>query len=197
VFHVLRRFAVASAEADYRAGVAEAARIRERAPMWLRTAIAFAFPDEPFYEQDLAMIGGDHQAPSWGLVTTRLSDRDALAAILDSMRGDSQSWTTETEHYGLSLVHRLGDAAAPLLVGYLEAVRGKTAKQAFGEALALCDGPIAVEFFQRRHAGKELPAIAKAYLGATATPAAKPATKPRKAVAKTKPKPPASKPKRR
>jgi hypothetical protein len=165
VFHVLRRFVVAASDDEYRAGVAEAVRIREHAPLWLRAAIAFAFPDEPFYDTDLAAMAGKKlPVESWGLVTTRLADHAKLAAILDSMRGDSQSWTTETELYGHSLVHRLGDDSAPLLVGFLDAVRGKTAKQAFAEALALCDSPIAVEFFQRKHSSKELRALAKAYL---------------------------------
>ncbi|MDQ3339519.1 MAG: hypothetical protein M4D80_30510 [Myxococcota bacterium] len=166
LLHVLRR-AIAIAP-DYAKGVAEAERVREQAPLFMRGALAFAFPDEPFCKTDLRFAtptkkGARVSPEAWGLVTTSI-DADQLAPILDSMARDSQPFATDTALYGYTLVKRLGDEAAPHLISYLSIVKGEYPKEHFGEALALTETPETAAFFASKAKDKVFGKLAKAYV---------------------------------
>lgn len=168
--HALRKAIVASDAGEYARGVAEAKRMQEAAPAFVRAALAFAFPDEPFGEAVLRDAQpkskkGRLGTGAWGLATTKI-DVAHLPAILDSMARDSDPWVSYTERYGFTLVHRLGDAAAPYLAAYLEAVRAKSAKEMFAEALARTDSAEARTFFEAKKKDKTLGPLAKRYLAA-------------------------------
>jgi hypothetical protein len=164
--HVLRR-AIAIAP-DYTKGVAEAERIRERAPLFMRGALAFAFPDEPFCKTDVRVAtptkkGARVSPEAWGLVTTSI-EADQLAPILDSMARDGQPFATDTALYGYTLVKRLGDEAVPHLIAYLSIVKGEYPKEHFGEALALTETPETAAFFESKAKDKVFGKLAKAYV---------------------------------
>lgn len=136
IFHVLRK-AIAVATDDARD---EAARIRADAPLPLRAALAFAYPDEPWALDDLraatpkrknARLGPE----TWALATTRI-DEAHLPPILDSMARDAWPFVTDTALYGYTLAHRLGPAAAPHLERYLRLTKDAYAKEHFRHALA-------------------------------------------------------------
>ena len=164
VCHELRR-AAAGAKPD------GAGRVREGAPLWLRAAIAFVFPDEPYWEADLADAQPKQKSKTpklgpatWGLVTTRI-DEASIPPVLASMAKDDQPFATDTALYGYTLVHRLGDGAAPHLLGYLASVRGAYAKEWFAEALALTETSETRAFFESKVKDKAIGKIARAYLG--------------------------------
>jgi hypothetical protein len=166
LLHVLRRAAVIAP--DYAAGVAEATRLREQAPLFLRAALAFVFPDEPFWQTDLRVAtptkkGARVSPEAWGLVTTAI-DPDTLPPIIDSMARDGQPFATDTALYGYTLVKRLGDAAAPHLIAYLGFVKGEWAKETAGDALALTETAETAAFFQSKLKDKSLGKLAKAYV---------------------------------
>ena len=164
LLHVLRR--AAAIATDYAAGVAEAVRIRENAPLFLRAGLAFVFPDEPFWQHDARDAApkkkGRYAPESWGLVTTRI-DEATIPAILDSMARDGQPFVTDTALYGYTLVHRFGDEAAKHLLAYLSVVRDAYGKEHFARALALTDTKETREFFAANIKHKTLGKIAKAY----------------------------------
>lgn len=168
VLHTLRRFVVA--RDDPASGVGNAEAMRREATPWMRAALSFVFPDErEFYEADAKAATPASQKArtppwSWGLVTTRLSDEARLLRIMESIAKDPDPWVTDTQDYGYSLVSRLGDDAAPLLVHALELVRAATAKAAFCDALALTRHPAAREFFEKNAKNAALKALATRYL---------------------------------
>lgn len=166
IFQVLRR--VIATSNDYAAGVAEAARIRAQAPLFLRAALAFAFPDEPWWQADLRDAtpkkkGARLPAEAWGLATTRVEEA-AIAPILDSMARDSQPFATDTAHYGYTLVKRFGDGAAKHLLAYLAVVKDWWAKEQFGDALALTETAETKAFFASKLKDRTLGKLAKAYV---------------------------------
>jgi hypothetical protein len=139
IFHVLRKV-IAVADDDARD---EALRIRADAPLFLRAALAFAYPDEPWAADDLRAAAPKrktaHLGPvTWSLATTHI-DEALLPAILDSMARDKWPFVTDTALYGYTLVHRLGPAAAPHLHRYLGATKDRYAKEHFRAALALVE----------------------------------------------------------
>jgi len=170
IFHVLRR-AIATSD-DYNTALTEAVRIRDANPpmLFLRAAIAFAFPDEPFWQDDLrdaqAKVKPKKPLPSqaWGLVTTRI-DQAAIPAILSSMaKEDEKPFATDTAGYGFTLVHRFGDGAAQYLIDYLKTMKEMYAKESFAGALALTKAPEARAFFETKLKDRDIGKIAKAYL---------------------------------
>jgi hypothetical protein len=166
LLHILRRAAVIAP--DYAAGVAEATRLREQAPLFLRAALAFVFPDEPFWQTDLRVAtptkkGARVSPEAWGLITTAI-DPDTLPPIIDSMARDGQPFATDTALYSYTLVKRLGDAAAPHLIAYLGIVKGEWAKETAGDALALTETAETAAFFQSKLKDKALGKLAQAYV---------------------------------
>jgi hypothetical protein len=167
IFHVLRR---ALATADDAGAIEEARRIRANASLPMRCAIAFTFPDEPFWEDDLRALTPAKKSArlppaAWALATTRIGE-DALGAVLDSMARDPQPFVTDTALYGYTLVHRFGDAAARHLVAYLRVTKDPWAKEMMGDALALTRTEDARAFFVEKVKDKALGPIAKRYLDA-------------------------------
>lgn len=164
VFAVLRR---ALATREDVAGLGEARAIRATASLPLRCALAFTFPDEPFWEEDLRAATPVKRARlpavTWGLATTRV-DEAAIAAILDSMARDPQPFVTDTALYGYTLVERFRDAAAPYLLAYLAVVKDAWARERMAGALALTQTEETRAFFASKVKDRTLGTIAKAYL---------------------------------
>ena len=166
LLHILRRAVVVAP--DYAAGVAEATRLREQAPLFLRAGLAFVFPDEAFWQTDLRVAtptkkGARVSPEAWGLVTAAI-DPDTLPPIIDSMARDGQPFVTDTALYGYTLVKRFGDAAVPHLISYLTIVKGEHAKESFGDALSLTETAETAAFFTSKLKDKALGKLAKDYV---------------------------------
>jgi predicted DNA-binding WGR domain protein len=162
-WRVLRQALAVAPAADYDQARARARRAREGAPLALRCALSYAFPEEAEgVRADLAEL--EEQPPSgppWRRVKFPPYGWSLLSCLDDAARAEELLSRYGQEladpDHAYTLLHRLGPAAVPALAllneklkeagqrGTMTMVQVNSSRRAVAEALALVESPRAAE----------------------------------------------------